>query len=129
MGVPAVTAKTMVFIGKLFTAVKYAATVAAVASSYENQRKAASQAEDTAEEMAKFNVSGMKYKTAPTQDINTGYQNYLRTLERVAPYYISRYKPKVKQGYMAMVNKREQKAIDEQPSLHKLRKTEGGSDA
>jgi hypothetical protein len=97
---------------------------------YENRRIAKHQAEDQAVDVQNMlskqrqdlQVAGLKYKTASAQEVTLGYQNYLRALLKVAPYYVSRYKDDLRTNYVKLVDKREAQAAKDQPILDTIRK-------
>jgi hypothetical protein len=97
---------------------------------HEDRRRAKNQAEDLAIEIAsnrsqqeEFNaIAGLKYKPASAQSVTVGYQNYLNTIQKIAPYYVSRYGPRLRSDYVRLVDKREKQAAKDQPILDTIRK-------
>jgi hypothetical protein len=108
--------------GTALKIISYVASVAIAVDSREQARRTRNQAEDHEKEiLADLEIRGTRYKTAQTQDINMGYQNFLSNLTKTAPYYVSRYKGRLKKDYVDTINKREDKAVADQSSIHKLR--------
>jgi hypothetical protein len=115
---------TIVTVSKVFAAIGTAAKVAAVAATAKmvlDPPKTDLPDFSNMTDLLNANVKATKYQYAPTQDINIGFQNYLDNLEKVAPYYVSRYSPNLKRDYVNTINLREKQAAKDQPSIHSYR--------
>jgi hypothetical protein len=119
------TMMAMVTLGKVLAAVGTAVKVAAAAATAKlvpDPPKAPDMPDfSNMTSLMNANLESTKYKYAPTQDVNIGYQNYLTDLKRVAPYYVSRYSPNLKRNYVETINKKEAQAALDQPDIHKYR--------
>jgi hypothetical protein len=118
---------TMVTIGKIIGAVKTAATVAVAATvakgAYDTWNPP-SPPDLSSLQTQNFdpNIGGSKYQYAPTQDVNIAYQNYLDSLLKTAPYYVSRYRAdNLREGFMRNINVKEKQAEADQPRIHAMR--------
>jgi hypothetical protein len=125
MGYPAITMQTMVTIGKIIAAVKAVATVAVAATvakgAYDTWNPP--KTPDPSFKAFDVNIGASKYKYAPTQDVNIGYQNYMDNLLKTAPYYVSRYNQDgaLRDNFVKTVNMKERQAARDQPKIHSSR--------
>lgn len=122
-----VSMATVVTVSKVFaaigTAIKVAAT-AAVAKSILDPPKGPDMPDfSNLTDLTNANLASTKYQYAPTQDVNIGFQNYMDNLEKVAPFYVSRYSPNLKRDYVKTINLKEKQAASDQPEIHQYRLT------
>jgi hypothetical protein len=63
------------------------------------------------------------YTPATTQDVNLGYKNYLNSLLKISPRYVSRYKPeRLRDRYTSTVTTQEEQLARDQPKIHTKRR-------
>jgi hypothetical protein len=121
MGAPSMA--TIVTISKIFAAIGTAVKVAASAAAAKMVFDPPKPDLPDMTSLMNANISHSKYQYAPTQDVNVGFQNYMDNLKKVAPYYVSRYKPELNKRFVDTINLREAQAARDQPEIHSNRST------